>query len=237
MDSDDYIAEYSINNLCEVAFEKNLDMIFFDIKRVTNEEEKKCTYKEVDINKIVTGREYFAKNNVNNGPWHYFIRKNFIKSNKLLFERDKYCEDGMFLITALINAKRVSYIRVDFYRYVYRKNSTTTKKNKKHNIKMIEDFMHTILYLNALYNKDLKENNINNFNLRLKDRINSYIFFMQIRMIRNRIGKDQAKKYIQELKKAKLYKYERLDRKIYPGIKYDILNIIFNWENLFYLLV
>ena len=156
VDADDYISKNSIKDVLDRTIELNLDMMFFDLKRVYNELEVNCEYRKEENLSIVTGINYFADNNVNNGPWHFFISKEFVEKNNLRFIEGRYCEDGMFLISSIFNAKKVSYYHADIYRYVIRSNSTTTKKSKHHLIKMIDDFMYAIDYINNYYKKALK---------------------------------------------------------------------------------
>lgn len=68
------------------------------------------------------------------------------------------CEDGMFLISCIFEAKRVSYSKIDIYRYVKRDNSITTKKSKEHLLKMIDGFWFAINYINEYYKKAVEKN-------------------------------------------------------------------------------
>lgn len=236
VDSDDYISENSLNETLNKAIDNNLDMIFFDIKQVNDENELLCNYNENSEILIKSGIEYFSDNNVNNGPWHYFIKREFIIDNKLKFEEGRMCEDGMFLIASIFSAQRVSYNKVDIYRYVKRNNSTTTKKSQQHLLKIIDDFIFAINYINKYYKKAIDKKYPIEFIKKLESRRNSYIYFCQIRMIRCSIGLKRAKEIIKQLEEINCYKYNRMNKNYYPGLKTTIVWKILNLKYIFYTL-
>ena len=233
VDSDDYIANYSIKEALNKAIELKLDMMFFDLKRVDNNLEINCSYNEDRELTILNGIEYFSKNNVNNGPWHFFISRSFIEENNLRFIEGRYCEDGMFLISSIFNAKRVSHYNVDVYRYVIRSNSTTTKRSKEHLIKIIDDFMYAINFINEYYKKAIEMGYSEQFLDRLRSRRNSYIYFMQIRMIKSKVGFKYASETIDKLKQIKCYRYTRMDKSEYSDFKTTIIWKILNNKFMF----
>ena len=233
VDSDDYISYNSISKVLDKTIKNNLDMMFFDLKRVEDNSKVKCDYNDDNEVKIVDGIKYFADNNVNNGPWHFFISRRFIKKNNLRFIEGRFCEDGMFLIACIFEAKSVSKCNTDIYRYVVRQNSTTTQKSREHLIKMIDDFMYAINYINDFYKTAVKNNYPEEFLCRLKSRRNSYIFFMQIRMIKHKVGFKYASEVIRRLEESNCYKYKRMKKSEYGDLKTTIIWLILNNKLLF----
>lgn len=236
VDSDDYIATNSLKNIIHKAIKYKLDMIFFDLQQVYDERKKYCEYDKDSILDIKSGIEYFGENNVNNGPWHYLISSKFIKKYGLKFIEGRFCEDGMFLISSLFEADRVSYYNADVYRYVVRSNSTTTTKSKEHSLKMIDDFVFAIDYINDYYKKAIKEQYSRDFINRLESRRNSYTYFCQIRMIKYAIGLKQSREILTKLESIGCYKYKRMNKSEYPGLKTTIIWKILNSKYLFKLL-
>lgn len=236
VDADDYISEYSISNVLYKALDNNLDMIFFDLKLVNNDDVKKCNYDEDKDLYIQDGINYFADNNVNNGPWHFFISKKFIDDNDLTFVEGRLCEDGMFLVSTIFNAKKVAYTHTDVYRYVVRENSTTSKKSKEHLYKMIEDFLFAIDYINKYYKYAIDNKYSEQFLRRLESRRNSYIYFMQIRMIKAKVGAKYANEVLKNLRTMGCYKYTRMNKSEYSDFKTTLIWSILNCKNLFCML-
>lgn len=237
VDSDDYIAYNSIGRVLDTAIENNLEMIFFDIKRTNSNIEYVSKYSDYcKYNNIYDGIKYFTEMNVNNGPWHFFIKNKFLIDNNIKFKEGRFCEDGMFLIKSIFKLKRVSYVNADIYRYVIRESSTTNKKTKEHLNKLIDDFMYAIIYINKYYLKAINEKYPIEFIKKLESRRNSYIFFMQIRMIKAKVGIKMAKEIIQRLTELELYKYSRMSKYEYSQYTYTFIWYVLNKKYLFYLL-
>lgn len=233
VDSDDYISERSIHKILDKTINNNLDIMFFDVKRVDNEKELNCSYYEDCTPIIKSGIDHFTQNNVNNSACHYLISRKFISDNNLKFQEGRMCEDGMFLISSIFKAKRVSYSKIDIYRYVIRSNSITTRKTKNHLINVINDFIFAIKHINKYYNKAVEENYPIEFIKKLESRRNSYIFFCQIRMIKCGIGFKEASRIIRELEEIDCYKYTRMNKNDYPGLKTTIIWKILNLKYIF----
>lgn len=236
VDSDDYIADNSLGEMLELAINNKLDMLFFDILRVKDNDNHKFRYKNLQSLNIVSGIKYFEENNVNNGAWHFFISRDFVIRNNLRFVEGRLCEDGMFLVSSIFKAQRVSHCGVDVYRYVTRQNSITSKKTPEHLCKVIDDFLYAIEYINRYYEDSIKQGLSYAFIKRLKSRRNSYIFFMQIRMIKAKLGYHHCKKTLEQLKKINCYKYERMRKDEYGDIKTTIIWMILNNKPIFSLL-
>lgn len=237
VDSDDYVAHNSLSEILDLAVEKQLDMLFFDIKRVNDIDNSYiCRYKDLQNFNIVNGKKYFSNNNVNNGPWHFLISRTFIKANNIRFIEGRFCEDGMFLISCIFKARRVAHCDVDIYRYVCRNNSTVSIRDKKHLAKIIDDFLYAIEYINEYYEEAIREDLSQEFIKRLKSRRNSYIFFMQIRMIKAKLGYKHCKQILERLKKINCYKYERMSKEEYSDKRITIMWKILNNELIFGLL-
>jgi len=237
VDADDYIAFNSLHKCLEEAeIEEDLDMLFFNI-RVTDREDEFESLPQYDSksSKVYDGITYFSENILNNSPCHFFIRKKFIEENNLKFVEGRYLEDGLFLVDCIIKAKKVKFCNVDVYRYVHRPGSTTRNKSLSHKIKMIQDFYLAVEHLNNIYIKSQKENLPKNFLTRLETRRDSYTFFMQIRMIKARVGYKFAKQVIEKLENINCYKYKRF-RGDYHGLKLTILWYLLNRKWLFILL-
>lgn len=232
VDSDDYVAFNTLDKVLLDLDKSELDMIFFDIKRVTSNDITVSEYNS-DIENVLDGLTYFTTYNVNNGPWHYFINRKFLLNNSLKFYESRLCEDGIFLIDCLSSAQRVAHKPIDIYRYVVRQSSITTTKDKNYMIKMIDDFMfavdcynkHYITFRKSGYSKDLID--------KLESRRNSYIFFMQARMIKAGIGYKKASSMLDDLSDKYCYPYKRMSKKDYSSKKITMLHNLFNNKIIF----
>lgn len=236
VDSDDYIANNTLKNILEKTIKNKIDMMFFDLKIVYDEKNKISSHNIDNELNIISGIQYFEDNNVNNGAWHYLISRKFLNENNLRFVEGRFCEDGMFLISCIFEARRVSHCNVDVYRYVMRSNSITSKKSKDHLFKMIDDFIFAINYINGYCNKAIENKFSNKFIERLVSRRNSYIYFMQIRMIKAKVGSKYAKNILGRLKDIDCYKYSRMKKSEYPDFKTTVIWNLLNCKTIFCML-
>lgn len=86
----------------------------------------------------------------------------------------------MIASTAL--ADRITYRHSDVYRYVKRKNSIVTKNDKQHMLKMIEDFIYAIEYINQFALDTLENENSAEYISKVKERRDSYVFFYKLEL-------------------------------------------------------
>lgn len=236
VDSDDYIEDYTLQSIVNKAINNKLEMLFFNINIISNDTNWLC-YPESEYNcKIMSGIDFFTLMNVNNGPWGYLISKKFLDENNIRFIEGKFCEDGMFLIDCIFVAKKVLLLEKHIYNYVRREQSTTTKKDNEHKLKMIYDYLFAVKHLDEYYKKAANKGYDKKFLEKLEDRRNSYIFFMQGRILKTDIKIKEINSILGELKKIKCFKYKRISKKYYKGIKITMLHNIFNNEILFLLL-
>ncbi len=64
-------------------------------------------------------------------PWQYFIKKNIILSNEIIFIEGIYYEDVIFTIQAIYFAKTIGIIKQSLYHYRRRDGSITLSHSKK----------------------------------------------------------------------------------------------------------
>ena len=223
VDSDDYIAEKS---LCKVAeyVKQDADVICFGHKTTTVLDDKHSNEINIRPPRVYTsGKDCFAKESIDNGPWWYWINREFLQENKLSFAEGKFCEDGVFTCNLFSKAKKVVYTNIDVYRYFRARNDSITKKcDDDHLLKMIDDFQFAVKALNDLYFEN-KNNSSEEYLYALKNRMNSYIFFLQTRVLR--FGKVSiAAQILKNLKGMGVYPYRWIP---HDRWYYKLLNKLF----------
>lgn len=223
VDADDFMMENSIGDVLEMAERNNLDMACYGMGRPEY-------VKQADVFEgydIMSGAEYIAKNNYNNGPCWYLIKKEFIKKNNLRFVEGRYGEDGMFTMEALLAAERVQGCNRYCYCYVEQPNSTTTRRNRSHLIKMMDDYLFVYGYMSnlALENKDRVP--VAAYE-RLQYRAESYLFFLLARLLRFPNAGSLVDEIIGQMKKQGAYPIRRPEPPCYQGLKYPVVTYVVN---------
>ncbi len=139
LDSDDYIAENTLETLLVIAEKDNSDIVFFDavsfadtddftVKQSYLRKNKYNTDSGYNIFKAITG-----KNDFHSAVPLLFIKKNFLINSGIEFIPDILYEDMVFTYQVFCLAATVSQCSEAFYYRRYRKNSImTSSKTRKH---------------------------------------------------------------------------------------------------------
>lgn len=241
IDADDFLIENSLSRVVDFTTNGHphdepqhaYDIITFDLT------EGKADSMPVnrgggDCKWIGNGYDYIATHNYNNGPWYYWLNRSFVKKHNLRFEEGKLCEDGMFTLTALLNAATVAHVDSLVYYYALRSNSTTKTLNKERRRKLIDGFIYAIGYFGRIIEKH-KGNMSTECLDRILTRRDSYVFFLMIRLLR--MGAYQeAKNAIDNLRAEGIYPIRYFIGKDYNGIKLRMITACLNNRQLFFAL-
>lgn len=135
VDSDDYISQCTFEDLLPFA-ETDCDIIIGD--GICEGGTSPIVHFAGDKGKIFSGYEYY-KHSVLNGKmpmaaWLNGYKKSFLIQNGLCFKYGLLHEDEQFTPRAFLKAESVIYSGVEFYRYIIREDSITTKKDKRKNV-------------------------------------------------------------------------------------------------------
>ena len=127
-DSDDFIAENVLGGLYEIAHSRNVDMLFHQIRRISEGENPQNPQRNFEhVNVYSSGKEFFAlpfKDKITTGVWQFIIRRQFIERASLSFPSDMIMnEDSSFLIDAILAAGLVASVDVEVYFYVQNSQS------------------------------------------------------------------------------------------------------------------
>lgn len=204
VDSDDYIELNSCEKFIDIIGNKSPDIVVGNAKRLEN---NKIYYMKHRLN---TGRhtingKKFLETELKAGTmymaaWLNLYRKSFLLDNKLKFSVGLLHEDEEFTPRAFLKADSVMSTDLDFYNYIIRENSITTRKNK---IKNAEHLIKIYRSLGEIY-KDIQEPEL-----------------------RKMLNDSLVDKYLNTFQVAKLYKKEYsylVDKKFLIGKSATIKN-------------
>jgi glycosyltransferase involved in cell wall biosynthesis len=234
VDSDDYIACNTLSDVLKEAIKNNLEIITFDLKRISSGESIIHSLKKDQLNEITNGIDYIYKYSYNNSPCYFFVKSDFLKKNQIFFRVGRFCEDVMFTTTVLLKSVRIAYFPIDVYRYVKNPNSTTTKNDKSHSVKVINDFIFTIDFFDSML---LQYKNVSDFykiEERLFKRRDSYVFFLLARIIKAGIDLKSIRKILRTLQEKKVYPMKNFYGNEYSGFIFYSLNRMFNLKVVYF---
>lgn len=142
IDGDDKIVSNIYEQCLDLARFKDPDMVLFDY---TDTDSAKPKIKNLDA---VDGTVFMNNNNIHASAWGYLFRKDILMGLK--FSPGILHEDEEFTPQLLLRAEKV--YDTDYKAYFYRKRtgSITTKKDKKHILKRLNDFEQIIKHLHDI---------------------------------------------------------------------------------------
>lgn len=161
LDSDDYIAENTLETLLKIAEKDNSDIVFFDAVSFADTDDFTVKQNYVRNNKYNPDNGYNVFSALTkNKEYHsavplLFISRNFLLSSYVSFIPDIIYEDMVFTYQLFCKASTVSQCPDALYYRRYRKNSImTSSKTKKHFTSCIAVYQH-----NSEFAKELTQNN------------------------------------------------------------------------------
>jgi glycosyltransferase involved in cell wall biosynthesis len=242
MDSDDYVETAVFKNLLDLAIKLKLDLIGFDMLRTATSDHK-SNVDFTEINKttnevqVLTGKDFIASHNYNNGTWWYFVKRDILIKTGISFERGIMIEDGIFTAELLLNCERVSFFKLKIYKYFLNTNSTTSRKSREHIIKLIDNFKFVIIKFNDIIKYGLEIGASNKTIQRLRSRQESYVFFLFVRLLKAQTPYSEFSRVIKQLQSVNVYPIKNFIGVDYTSQKEKILTIVFNNKLLLFFLI
>ena len=144
LDSDDMIEPETLEELSNLADQENLDAIFFDNKEKYECEELKKIYvppfslrQGKYRDEVVAGsellEEFLRQKEWTCYPQRIFWRREFLQENNIRYKEGCEHEDEFFAFVGILTAKRVRYVRKQYFTLRIRPNSVMTSPKSSKN--------------------------------------------------------------------------------------------------------
>lgn len=139
MDSDDILAPMALKEVCDEMGARNLDLVFFEAHcfgegREVNQYKRGKSYDGVypgpELANLLLGNDDFIVS-----PCLYVSASSLYRNNDIRFLEGVKHEDDIATILVLLNSKRATCIRRDFYARRYRSGSTMTSFDPEASVK------------------------------------------------------------------------------------------------------
>lgn len=231
LDSDDKLESYALEELYNLAKEKDLEVIQFNfitfgktIRKLKNSYVKKYlkdfkynlskystfNWKNLQNENLITSIDFHV--------WSRFYKTSFIKDNNLQFAPTINGEDHLFVIGMLFSANQIYFYDKALYWYRYRADSVVNTKSDK-NFCVFEN-----LKLAEAYLKEKK----------LLPELNSALSNYKVNKLfwhYNQIPDESLQKYIEEVKVYLNENEYEYFKKILKKTKYSLGELIFSLKN------
>ena len=234
IDSDDYIADQTLGFALKTLRTHELDVLGLGVLDTDRLDIYRCSNRDAITSTpvaVTDGITFIASHNYMNNAWWYIIRREFLLKTGLLFPLGRYVEDANFTAQMLVSANRVSYIPLDFYRYVVRPASIMRKKDKAHIRRLIGDYKKNVLDFHTQI-KSLS-NHTEHSALkpcldRLRARQESFVFFGIVKALRNGFTPEEIQEYLTEFKTIRAYPIHGFIGPDYNKMEYKVLTALIN---------
>ena len=225
VDSDDYLVKDSLKYLMNLINENNLDVLGFGFVKVQEEDNntRVSNSLKLELIEVVNGKDYIQKYNYVSQVWGYIIKREILINHNIYFPEGHMIEDAAYIIRFLMYTKRAALSSIVGYCYRKRRNSIMNKKDKKHQLRLIDDYLFAAVDVANVIEEN-KDKISEGSHMRLITHRDNYVFFGIIRAIK--MG--QVQTFIKDAKKEGLYPLKRLSKSDYPGLKYTALNWCLN---------
>lgn len=137
VDSDDYIELDTCKNFIDIISYNNVDIVVGNGKKIEGNKISLMKHKYDRYESILSGKEYLKEelksNSMFMASWLNLYNRKFLLDNKLLFKIGRLHEDEEFTPRAFLKADKVIASDINFYNYIIRNESITTKKDLSKN--------------------------------------------------------------------------------------------------------
>lgn len=138
VDADDYLLDNGLYLACSQYLDReDIDIIHYHssydhwpINAIDNTE---------DFNGM--GHEYIVKIGLPSFCWLFFYKKDFLNKHLLRFKPYVVGEDQLFSSSSIIANPRLVSTKANFYRYVIRRESATTRRSIEHTRRCVSDYL------------------------------------------------------------------------------------------------
>lgn len=183
VDSDDYLDKSAVEKLYNKVEKDDLDIAICDYykkigKRI--KEEKLISFENTSIK---DDSELLL--NLNLMPWNKIYKKSLIEKNKIRFPEDLKYENIMFVLDALMAAKKIGKVDESLYYFVIRNNAENVIMNEK-----VFDMLTICKEINKKYKKKHKD---------LMDKLTIKLLTELTLLNKKQYDKEQREKFINEV--------------------------------------
>lgn len=177
LDSDDYLPYDACEKFYEHAISTNSDLVVSDYYKDKLGEIEYFNIPSFKSSSVHDNNELILK--INLGPCNKLYSRDMLTKNKILFNEKYKYEDAPFVISCIINAKKISKIDLALYYYVIHENSeTTVRDDRVFDILKIVDLIRLELQSHEILTENIDKlivSIITNYNLQQRYQVNKKI--------------------------------------------------------------
>ncbi|MEW4925029.1 glycosyltransferase [Algibacter sp. 2305UL17-15] len=241
LDNDDYIVHNCLGTLLKYTAKNNLDVIGFNSISTSDMglvHLKLDSSLNENLPKVYDGIHFlkdFKSRHIM--VWWYFVRREFLIENNIVFVENNPLEDGPFTFNVFLHAKRVMHLPLDIHRYVKAPDSIMKNQSEAHIASMIDSYLDIIRRYEFLSKKasQIKDSRIDKVMKTAKywGDLNTYVLIRKL--IKLKTSKHQIKYLITELEHTNAYPLSNFIGREFSSLKHKLIVFVFNHKGLLFI--
>lgn len=201
IDSDDNLEKGALAKLIQLISDIKTDIIGYNAHRIHNKKRKKYGSQTYPHSKTLSMADFMEKFAYQGVLWKYLFKRSLIDLHNIEMIPKIFHQDEAFVTKSFYFARDISFIDLDVYQYHIRKNSSITKNEYCHRLKLGDDLfvvLNSFLKLKSENQAPAKQHG-------LTRKINFYSADIVISLLRYRLDEKYTKKKLAELEKHGLF--------------------------------
>lgn len=153
VDADDWIEPQCIETCMKAVEKEHLDLVQFNY-RMVNDKGVNLPSKTKEI-PAMESEKYIKQNSFNVCVWGALIARSIITANSIRFAEDiNLAEDQLFIMTSMVNALRIAFIKDTLYNYLQIETSAVHNSKTKDILKSM-DLLNDFKQSHPIFNKHI----------------------------------------------------------------------------------
>tara|TARA_R110002049_G_scaffold306635_1_gene505438 strand:+ start:12707 stop:13699 length:993 start_codon:yes stop_codon:yes gene_type:complete len=232
VDADDYLAHNSLASVLNFAISNQIDVMGFDMLETNSQNDFQLSNpQENELPSIISGSQFLKDNrNMRIEIWWYLIRKDFLDSCNISFDRTDYDGDVVFTLRLFLEAKKVAFSPLKIYRYFQSPESTMRSNSFKAKKRIIDYFIALIDDFSNLI-EEVKEKEIPFKNAiidNFKFRRDVFTFFTIGKMVKGNLSVKEVNQNLIQLETVNAYPMTHFNKEEFSSFRYKTLSRLFN---------
>lgn len=201
IDSDDNLEKGALAKLIQLISGVKTDVIGYNAHTIHNGKRKKYGSQTYPHNKTLSMADFMEKFAYQGVLWKYLFKRSLIAEHDIKMIPKIFHQDEAFVTTAFYFANDIVFTDLDVYRYHIRENSSITKTDYAHRLKLGDDLFVVLESFLKLH----KDNLVPSKSIGLYRKINFYVIDILVSLFRYRLGIQDTKQKIETLKRYNLF--------------------------------
>lgn len=235
VDSDDYLVNGCVRPILSKIESSRLEFISFNFVRENVDTPiKKYSFDMLStLSPTLSGLQFLAQFNLGAEVWRGVFSRELLVDNQIRFDEKRLCADSLFVVKAVIAARRCAHLDAQAYVYTYNPQSVTNKGSEEHLRKKSDDMLFAAAQLRVLAEIHNAPDSPSDGVKRLYVKSDALVFFLLLRLLTKQASYKLVAATYDQATNMKLLPLVHFGSPDYPGLKYRALRLLLSFRTLY----